>query len=205
MMRNRGTRRVGIGLIVLGTLATGAPAADARRAAPEARADELSSDERQELADRFRARFAADPRLKDEKLIVSVDAAGVVRLRGDVDSPPERQSAAQLAGGVRGALCVENDLTIEPAGRFTPGGEPSPPGVALPNAAVEDCWIARTIKSRLAELNGSKTHVNVRVVSGAVTLEGWVESKTTQERALSVARSTRGVRDVEDQLAVSDR
>lgn len=66
-----------------------------------------------------------------------------------------------------------------------------------------DAGITSTIKGKFATDDLVKAHeINVTTEDHIVTLSGTVESATAEQQALRLARDTRGVRDVVDNLEV---
>ena len=61
-----------------------------------------------------KAELAKDTMLSMLKINVDTDA-GKVALRGTAPSNEARERATTLAGGVKGVLAVDNQLTVEPA------------------------------------------------------------------------------------------
>lgn len=132
-------------------------------------------------------RFAHDPQLKDNQIRVIVDG-DTATLKGTVDSQEEKTRAARLAlvGPVRH---VDNELDVGSSG---------------PKAAVSDSALTATIKTRYAAEWGLKADdIHVSTNNGVVTLTGKVATPEMHERALELARSSSGVKRVDDQLRVA--
>jgi osmotically-inducible protein OsmY len=101
------------------------------------------------------------------------------------------------------------DRTIQP-----PADTPAPttPGNTAQNAgpsdsklgqAVSDAKITASVKTALlAERHVSGTAINVDTSEGRVTLKGTVKSQTEIDRALEIARTTKGVKEVVNQLTI---
>jgi hyperosmotically inducible protein len=63
---------------------------------------------------------------------------------------------------------------------------------------VSDTWITTKVKADLlATKNVPGTEVKVETVNGVVTLSGTVDSKAEHDRAISVAKGIKGVKDVD--------
>lgn len=70
-------------------------------------------------------------------------------------------------------------------------------------ANLDDATIATRVKTALLnEPDLSALQIQVQAADGVVTLEGAVETKPEEARALAVARSVGGVRDVRSALKV---
>lgn len=68
---------------------------------------------------------------------------------------------------------------------------------------VDDTVITTKVKAALAADPGVKaTEVNVETFRGTVQLSGFVSSPEARQRAIEVARSTKGVRDVRNDMAI---
>ncbi len=70
--------------------------------------------------------------------------------------------------------------------------------------AASDTWVTTKVKTKLVRdkaLKGSK--VDVSTTGGIVTLSGTVTSEAAKKRAISLAKATKGVREVEDKTTVS--
>lgn len=62
---------------------------------------------------------------------------------------------------------------------------------------VSDTWITTKVKADLLTTkNVPGTEVKVETVNGVVTLSGTVDSKAEHDRAISVAKGIKGVKDV---------
>jgi osmotically-inducible protein OsmY len=115
---------------------------------------------------------------------VSVDA-GMVTLEGTVNTYWHRAECEEMALGVWGVVEVENDLAV------------------VPTEDVEDKAIAEDIIAALersAQVDAED--ITVEVDNGVVTLEGTVPDWAAQEMVRDAARYTRGVRQINDELAV---
>jgi hyperosmotically inducible protein len=163
------------------------------------------------------ARFFGDDAVKARDVEVDTDE-GVVTLTGTVDSEAERTRAAQLAQQVEGVVRVENEISVEPPAP-EPVREASVPagrdgramaanrtaGTAVDADTDGDrtpAWITMKVqaqyfaddlvKGRRIDVYASRT--------GAVRLEGQVETDAERRRAVEIAKSTEGVTTVADHL-----
>jgi len=70
---------------------------------------------------------------------------------------------------------------------------------------VTDTWITTKVKAELATTEGIKSgDVSVTTKNGQVTLSGVVNSKAQLQKSIAIAKSVKGVRDV-DASALSSR
>lgn len=116
---------------------------------------------------------------------------GVVQLSGFVDSEDARTAAVLRARSVTGVAEVRNDLSVRSNDR--PAQEP-----------VSDTVIAARVRSSLgsAQLEDD-SDVNVEVSAGVVQLSGFVTSIEEKARAGDAASGVAGVRDVENNIALT--
>jgi hyperosmotically inducible protein len=113
---------------------------------------------------------------------------GVVYLTGVVDTEDARREAGRVAWRTEGVRGVANDLTV---GERTVGGW------------VDDVVITSKIKSKLIANSEIKAgDIDVGSSQGVVTLIGRVSSKWIKGEAERIARDTRGVKDVKNELLV---
>ena len=71
--------------------------------------------------------------------------------------------------------------------------------------AQTDAGVTTNIKSKMAADDAVKAYqIDVDTSNGVVTLSGDVDSSLAKERAAQIARTTDGVRDVVDNITVTD-
>lgn len=113
---------------------------------------------------------------------------GVVYLTGVVDTVEARNEAARVAWRTEGVRGVNNDLTV---GETTVGGW------------IDDVMISSKVKSQLiANTLIRAGDIDVSSSQGVVTLIGRVSSQAVKTDAERVARATKGVTDVKNELSV---
>jgi hyperosmotically inducible periplasmic protein len=145
------------------------------------------------ISAKIKGKLAADPETSAIK--IGVDTTNrVVTLSGVVPTEREKAKAEQIARNTEGVSQVVNNVTINPASLgATNVGERA-------RDAANDAAILAKIKTKL--LTEGITGTNVDVVNGAVTLKGEVENERKSTLAADIARSTEGVKSVENQLVV---
>jgi osmotically-inducible protein OsmY len=137
-----------------------------------------------EIAAAIRAAAALDPRVETAGLKVSVES-GVAYLRGTVESMQATHAAQSLARNTVGVVDVKNELAVEP------------------QKPVSDSAISLRVTNALAADPALETFgLKASSKSGTVTLTGTVESAFERAEANAVTAGIRGVRRIEDQLAV---
>jgi hyperosmotically inducible protein len=119
---------------------------------------------------------------------------GVVTLTGVVPTERERTKAEQVARGTEGVAQVVNNITIDP----NTIGATNVKDKA--EEAVNDAAILSKIKTKL--VLEKITGTNVDVANGEVTLKGEVSDEKQLRQAEDIARSTNGVKSVNNQLIV---
>ena len=113
---------------------------------------------------------------------------GVVYLTGVVDTEQARQEAARVAWRTEGVEGVMNNLTV---GERTVG------------SWIDDVMISSKVKAKLIAISEIKTgEIDVGSSQGVVTLIGRVSSEKIKSMAETVARDTKGVKDVHNELLV---
>ena len=138
----------------------------------------------QQLAELIQAAILLDDRLSAQPIEVSVED-GNVTLTGTVQSFRRKLAAHRIAGNFDYVRDVQNDLAVEPA------------------YATADTEVAGYVRSSLdAHADITKEAVTVSVKAGNVTLTGHVASSWERAQAEDIARSARGVRDVNNLLVI---
>jgi osmotically-inducible protein OsmY len=169
------------------------------------------------LATKIHAKFVGDRDIKARDVKVSAQD-GVVTLKGHVLNDSERQLALTLAKQTDGVKQVVDNLDVEVAGpppvRTVNGGTPGAAATSGPNAspasplppvaASADTRITTSIQSKYFMDDRIKgRHIVVATNAGVVTLNGEVADDTERAEALLLARTTEGVKRVEDNLTIS--
>jgi hyperosmotically inducible protein len=113
---------------------------------------------------------------------------GTVYLTGVVDTEGARVEAGRIAWRTEGVRGVVNDLTV---GERTVG------------SWVNDVMISSKVKAKLiADTDIKAGDIDVSCSQGMVTLIGRVSSETIKSEAERIARGTKGVSDVHNELLV---
>ena len=132
------------------------------------------------------SKLRADPELANNKIEVHV-AKGVATLKGKVDSEMEKSRAVTLAA-VPGVHIVDDQLKVASEGA---------------KAVVTDSAITTSLKAKfLADSTVRGADISVDTNNGVVTLSGTAPSPAAHSLALDLARSTDGVKRVDDQIKV---
>jgi osmotically-inducible protein OsmY len=141
-----------------------------------------------ELQKAVREELESDPRVEAGHIGVSVDD-GAVTLAGHVGSWAERIAAVHAAERVHGVRVVADKIVVEPA--FS---DP-----------IDDTDLADEIVRRLRWSILVPDDVTAEVRDGVVTLRGQVRWSFQRKAAERAVRDVRGVRDVDNQIAIKPR
>ncbi len=165
------------------------------------------------ITTQVQAKYFVDDLVKGRNIDVDT-RSGVVTLTGEVTGAAERQRAVAKAKEVDGVVRVEDRLTIGKAEK----GKTGPPKAKEKSAAtagktesrldrlekeISDAWITTKVQSKYYLDDDVKgLQINVTTTGGVVTLTGKVGSAAEREQALSLAKSTDGVKQVIDKLTI---
>jgi len=145
------------------------------------------------IAGTVKTKLAADDQVKAVE--INVDTAhGVVTLTGNVDSQAAKDRALQIARDTKGVVQVKDMISVREG--VASGDAPSPSRTL--GERVDDATITGRVKGRLLEdpvVKGLKIDVDTR--EGVVYLTGTIPAADVREKAVQIARSTEGVRDVQ--------
>lgn len=151
------------------------------------------------LTAELKTRFAADSTVRAGDITVETNH-GVVTLTGNIDRQEEKDRAIQIARETRGVVDVVDMIAVRTS-EMT-GDAPSPPRTL--GERIDDATITADVKARLLEdpqVKGLSIDVDTR--DGVVYLTGKVASSTERDRAVSLARDTKHVKEVQSNLVVS--
>jgi osmotically-inducible protein OsmY len=139
----------------------------------------------EDLSDLIKDAIRKDERVYLQPIEISVEE-GIVTLTGNVRSYSRKLVAYEIASSFEGCRDVVNKLVVDP------------------EAPIPDMEVAKNVASSLtASADITPEAINVEVTDGLVSLSGLVSSQWERSVAESIARSARGVRDVDNQLTVS--
>ncbi len=121
---------------------------------------------------------------------------GLVTLEGIVENPIQKDLAERVAKSVEGVKQVVNNI------RVGSGEAPRREGASWA-ASVADASTAASVRTRLQGLKDlDADNIQVEAQGDRVVLTGSVSSEEQKKRAEEVARTTRGVRSVQNDLQV---
>ena len=150
------------------------------------------------LTTKVKSKLVADEVVKAAQIEVTTKD-GVVTLTGNVDSEVAKQKAIELARSTTGVKDVVDMISAREASGH--GDAPEPERTV--GETVTDSGITISVKSRLLDdpdVKGLKIDVDTR--DGVVFLTGSVRSDSEKEKAIQLAKETKGVRDVQSNLTL---
>ena len=137
----------------------------------------------------IQASLEANDKVKARQVDVQT-REGVVYLTGVVDTEEARREAARVTWRTEGVDGVVNDLTV---GERTVG------------SWIDDVMISSKVKSKLIANSEIKAgDIDVGSSQGVVSLIGRVSSEAIKDTAERLARATKGVKDVHNELLVGN-
>jgi len=137
----------------------------------------------------IQASLEANDKVKAREVEVQT-REGTVYLTGVVDTEEARRESARVAWRTEGVRGVVNDLTV---GERTVG------------SWIDDVMISSKVKSKLIANSDIKAgDIDVGSSQGVVTLIGRVSSEKIKSEAESIARGTKGVKEVHNELLVGN-
>jgi hyperosmotically inducible protein len=141
------------------------------------------------LTTKVKVRLIGEPGLSP--LAINVDTrSGIVTLFGIVNTEQDKATAERQAMKVDGVKAVENELQVVPE-------------VAANRVEAADDQLVDAVEKRLEEREALKdNNIDVEVKNGVVRLKGTVDGFGERMTALTVARSTKGVKSVVDDLRI---
>jgi hyperosmotically inducible protein len=169
-----------------------------------------------ERARALEAAIRSDAVLRDDEINIEVTGKRV-RLSGKVDSGDERLHAEEVVRQSDPTLTVENllqptsDVAAAPVeDKVTAESKRAARKVdkvaTEVGDAITDGWITSKVKSQLMAADGVHgSAIAVKTTDHVVTLEGTVRSTAEHRKALTIARETRGVASVVDELRLAPK
>jgi len=147
------------------------------------------------ITTKVKAKFLADKRLKGSDISVETDN-GVVKLTGNAPSASAKDAADDLASNVSGVKSVDNNIKAPSA--LTSAKKSVKSAASDVGQATSDTWITTKVKSSMMTDSQLKGNVDVSTDHGVVVLTGTVPSDASRERAVALAKQTKGVKSVND-------
>jgi hyperosmotically inducible periplasmic protein len=139
---------------------------------------------------------------------ISVDTDhNVVTLSGEVATAEQKAHAEDLAKNTTGVLSVNNKLAINPdksKGLTETAGEKTKEGYDETKGALGNARITSEVKLKFAADDTVKAlNIDVDTSNGVVTLNGTVNSKAELQKAIQLAKTVDGVKEVKSNLTIA--
>jgi hyperosmotically inducible protein len=142
-----------------------------------------------------KTKLAADDTVKAYKIDVDTKNA-TVTLTGTVDSSDAKAKAVAIARSTKGVADVVDQLSVS---------QPAVPtsGVTVPEVMTDPAITAAVKSSFLADPSVSGLKIDVDTKDSIVTLSGNVKTADEKTRAEDIAKGTKGVTSVVNQLKIA--
>ena len=166
-----------------------------------------------ELEEKIKARFKTDARLVAANLSVDANVnRNEITLSGTVGSESLRTKALELAKSEHAGLIVTTKIDVKPGEisrtAYTKERAREERSIAKGRGetigdSLNDAWIHTKIVAQLIGNSATpERKINVDVKNNVVTLRGTVETAEQKTEAEQIAKSTEGVKSVNNQLKV---
>jgi len=145
-----------------------------------------------------KSKLATDEAVKASQIEVTTDH-GIVTLTGNVDSEKAKARALELARNTEGTVKVIDMI----AARTATGGGDAPEPARTAGETFDDAGITMSVKGRLLDdpdVKGLAIDVDTR--DGVVFLTGSVGTDAERQKAIRLAKDSKGVRDVQANLTL---
>ena len=144
------------------------------------------------MTTKVKAQLLTEPGISPLK--VNIDTHdGIVTMFGSVENENDKAAATRSAMKVSGVKSVQNELQVIP-------------DVAAKRIEASDDQLQDSVKKRIEERQALKDdNINIEVKNGVVRLSGTVDGFGERMTALTVARSTEGVKSVIDDLRIEEK
>jgi len=152
------------------------------------------------ITTRIKAAYVKDKLVRARSIKVDTDDKGVVTLSGKARSQAECDRADKIARETKGVTSVTNNIVVANA-----GGKKSMTKSVKEN--VGDAIITTKIKAEFAK-DKQVSAMNIKVDTddkGVVTLSGNAKSKAEADQAAKIARETKGVTSVKNDIMVQTK
>jgi hyperosmotically inducible protein len=152
------------------------------------------------ITTRIKSEYAKDKEVSALRIHVETDAKGIVTLTGEARSRAEMEKAGKLAGATQGVTQVRNNIQVVAA-----GSKPTVTQSVKENVA--DAVITTKIKAEYAK-DKDVSALNVKVDTddkGVVTLSGTAKTTAEADKAARIARETKGVTSVRNDIRVQPK
>lgn len=157
------------------------------------------------ITTKIQAQYFVNPEIKPWNIDVTTNSDGVVLLEGAVEEEKDKTEAVRIARETEGVTRVDDRLRLQRAEGRTDAAREGDKPAAGAGAGVDapDAWVTAKIQAKYFTDDDVKgRNINVDTNDGVVTLNGTVENEAQRRQAVTLARTTDGVRDVTDRLTI---
>jgi osmotically-inducible protein OsmY len=152
------------------------------------------------LTTKVQSKYFLDPDIGGLDIDVTTEN-GVVTLSGDVSNAAERRQAIAIARNTDGVRDVRDQLQMNLTQRQS---DATGTRARTFGERVDDLWVTTKVQSQYFIDTAVKGHeINVDTRNGIVTLKGTVDTQAAKAAAEQIARDTRGVARVNNQLMIA--
>ena len=187
------TTTLSLGLAVLAPALFATSASATERSATQ-RVDDAA------ITAQVKTRLLADETTRSINMNVDTKA-GVVTLRGTAPTESAKERAEEIAKAVDGVQVVANALIVGDSSMNPQTATAKTKEVAEEGEHMAgDAWITTKVKSQLlADSDVKGLDINVSTKDGIVTLAGRVPTTAMRDKAISLAKDVKGVKEVNTQ------
>ncbi len=144
----------------------------------------------------IRDRLSETSGLATHNISIDERSAGIITLNGNVSSDKDRVTIEKVARDISGVREVRNNLVVDPSFVAVREGYNS--------SSYDQRGIASEITSRISSSQDLRDYrINVDAIGGAVTLRGEVDNESERIAAENMARNTRGVTSVRNEIIIA--
>ncbi len=145
----------------------------------------------------IRDRLEETPGLATHNISIDESSPGMVTLNGSVSSDRDRNTIERVASSTKGVKEVRNNLVVDPS------------HVAVREGTTTASYDQRNIISKITNQFADSPelrnyHINVSASDDYVTLRGEVGTERERAAAERIARDTRGVNSVRNEISIAN-
>lgn len=155
------------------------------------------------ITTKIQAQYFVSPEIKPWNIDVTTTSGGVVTLEGLVEETADKTEAVRIARETEGVTRVDDRLRVKQG----ESAESKPAGsAAAAETGLTDTWLTSKIQAKYFLDDVVKLrNIEVSSSNAVVTLSGTVATEAERRRAIALARTTDGVQNVVERLAVDPK
>ncbi len=192
-------------LLLATTLVTGALLAPAAGYAADKTIPQSANDAviESSVTVKIKSEFAKDKTVSATNIKVDTEEGGVVTLSGNAKSKAEADQAVKIARDISGVISVKNNIVIGDGSKDS-DKKSGPESV---REDIRDVAITAKIKAGFVK-DKTVSAASIKVETddnGVVTLSGTAKSKAEADQAVKLARNTKGVTSVKNEISIQPK